>query len=431
MHAVIYTPRIHRIVLAVILSLAAVSAGAQNMLVNGTFDQGMEGWSEWASEFELVYHSDVGSTLAGGSGPGCMEVQLFSWIGGALGPLQEVAVTGGASYTLGGSVELPDSGDNLATLGLISVCWSDPDRQYLGECQDFGPAVTERGVWIRRSNEVTAPAGAAIATVKLLVGTPNVANETRPGVAYFDDIVFMPAGTPIKRQELFIPAAASAHGRNGTFWTTTGWFVNRTGVPLKVEGAFLYQEQDNSGQLSTLTLLGTVPARGYLEVRDLVAKLGAAGKTGGVYLVATAEGDDLPDRLVEVTSYTFTPNPGGSGSYGQGVPAVERGTGGQVVIVPGVYQDGDHRTNIGVLNTSGVQLDLIVNVYGKQGDYLGTVNWNLMPYEQRQVSVMDLGVQETSGGYVFINQRGVGGSFLGYATVVDQQTGDAVYTPGS
>ncbi len=414
----------------VVMVMMATFAGAQNLISNGAFDNGIQGWTEWASDFQLIYHPDLGSALDGGSGPGCLEERLSSWDGGAIGPFQDIPVTPGTAYTLGGSVYLPNSEDNLARLGTIKVDWWNADDAYIAS-DFFGPPVSDRGVWVRHEAAVFAPAGAAMAHVELMVATPNVENETRPGVAYFDDVVFTSTELPRKQQVLFIPAAASAHGRNGTLWTTTGWFANRTHVPLELEGAFLYQGKDNSSALIDLTTLGTVPAGGFLEVRDLVARLGAAGKTGGIYLVATAQGEDLPAELVAATSYTFTANPGGEGAYGQGVSAVGRAGGTQVVIIPGVYQGGDHRTNIGVLNTSGVRLDLLVNVLNQTGSSLGSATWTLLPYEQKQVSVTRLGVQEVSGGCVLINQRGTGGSFKTYATVVDEKTGDAVYTPGS
>ncbi len=422
---------IRRCVLGAALVAAVAPAGAQNLITNGAFDHGIEGWTDWASKFEIVYHPDVGSTLAGGSGQGCLEIRLSCWEGGGMGPVQSVPVTGGTTYTLGGSMYLPDFADNLATWGAVFVCWLDTDSHEVGTCQVAGSTVTQRGGWMERSADIAAPAGAVTAQVELMVATPNLENETRPGVAYFDDIVLTPVGVPTNRQELFIPAAASAHGRNGTLWTTTGWFANRTAVPLELQGAFLPQGKDNSEALSSLTALGTVPAWGFLEVQDLVARLGATGKTGGIYLTATARGDDLPDVLLVATSYTFTPNPNGSGSYGQGVRAVGRGNGAQVVTIPGIYQNDAHRTNIGVLNTSGVALDLIVSVYGNHGSSLGSANWTLQPYEQKQSSLTALGVNAASGGYVVINQRGTGGSFRSYATVVDQNSGDAVYTPGS
>jgi len=157
-------------------------------------------------------------------------------------------------------------------------------------------------------------------------------NETRPGVVYFDDISLVKAGATTSSQVLFMPASASVHGKKGTFWTTRGWFTNLTAAPLDIEAAFLRQGQDNTAAIGTLTHIGTVPANGFLEVDDMVAKVGGADLSGGLYLVASAPGAGLPAKMVEVTTYTFTPNPSGGGGLGQGVPAVGPGTKGAVVL---------------------------------------------------------------------------------------------------
>ncbi len=130
-----------------------------------------------------------------------------------------------------------------------------------------------------------------------------------------------------------------------------------------------------------------------------------------------------------MTTYTFTPNPDGDGGYGQGVPAV--GTGAKTKVkIPGIYQNSAYRTNIGVLNTSASNLEVNVHIFGTDGGVLGSGTWNLKPYEHKQVSVTKLGVNSASGGYVTFTRQGSTGLFQAYATVVDQKTGDAVYSLG-
>jgi len=69
-------------------------------------------------------------------------------------------------------------------------------------------------------------------------------------------------------------------------------------------------------------------------------------------------------------------------------------------------------------------------IHGLDGSTLASEVWTLEPYEQKQVSVKNLGVTEADGGYVTFTRSGTTGSFVAYATVVDQKTGDAVYTAG-
>ncbi len=416
-------------VVAVALALVASPGSTQNLITNGTFDQNVEGWSSWRETVTVVYHSDVGNTLSGGSGPGSMEVQFFEWEGGSAGPVVgPVSVTEGETYTVRGAAFVPDSGDNVADGADFIVAWYDASGGFVDQFWlHLWP--DERGSWLSASQDVVAPAGATQAAVGPVVVNPDLVNENRPGVAYFDDLVFMVKGTTNATQVLFIPASASANGRNGTFWTTTGWFANNTHVPVELKATFLRQGQDNSSALGDLTTIGTIPASGYLEVEDLAARIGGSGLSGAIYIEATATADGLPSTLVDATSYTFTPNPAGSGGYGQGVPAVGVGSK-SMVVIPGLYQGDEYRTNIGILNTTASQFDVKVWVCQPNGTVLGSATWTLRPYEQKQVPVTSLGVSSAAGGYVAFSRTGNFGSFQAYATVVDQYTGDAVYTQG-
>ncbi|NOZ93504.1 MAG: hypothetical protein GXP47_02040 [Acidobacteria bacterium] len=423
-----HTIRIHRLaVAAIVLVLAAVPAVAQNLVVNGTFDHDISGWTTQDPSVKMLYRSDLGNTLAGGSGPGAMEVQHLAWNGGGSGPLQLIPVTAGNTYTVSGAVFVPDSTDNLIDYALITLTWYD-EANFVLDRQEVA-ATSERGVWNAGSDDLVAPPGTAKAEVRAVVFTRNAENETRPSVAYFDDIAFAEAGAAGARQVLFVPASASAHGFNGTFWTTTGWFSSKVSVPVEIRAAFLRQGQSNLSAPGNLSHLGTIPANGFLEIQDMAAKLGGAGLSGGIYIEATAQGTGLPAELVGATTYTFTPNDKGPGGYGQGVPAVPVGVKTEVSI-PGVYQGEDYRTNIGLVNTSGANIEIDVRILARDGSTLAAAEWALKPYEQKQVSVTGMGVASTNGGSVTFSRVGSTGSFQAYATVVDQSTGDAVYTPG-
>jgi len=408
------------------------TAAAQNLITNGTFDHDIVGWTPENSHVTLSFLNDVGDTLPGGSGPGSIEVVYAQWAAGDSGASQVVQhLSEGVTYTVSGTAFAPDDEDNLAEAIKIAIQWRDAENVPLRvvDVLRFGNGPLEKGTWLSASGDFVAPAGAATAEIDIEVYTPPLENETRPGVVYFDDIVFAEKGSNTAKQVLFVPASASAHGSHSTFWTTTGWFANNVSFPVELKAAFLRQGQDNTAALESLTSIGTVPGDGYLEIGDMVAMIGGAGLTGGLYIEATAQAGGLPATLVEATTYTFTPNPGGGGGYGQGVPAVGTGAKNDVT-VPGVYQNGAYRTNIGALNTSASQVEIRVQIFGADGTMLGNQTWTLKPYEQKQVSVTKLGVSSASGGYVKFTRVGSSGSFQAYATVVDQKTGDAVYSLG-
>ncbi len=416
------------LLVAAALIVVAAPAGAQNLIVNGTFDHDASGWTAQNANIQVLFRADAGNTLSGGSGPGSMELHQPDWTGGGMGAYQDVQVTPGVTYTLTGAAFIPDTPANDGVTVDYFVGWYNS----LGGQFDFeyaGLWPIEKGTWLTVSKDLTPPEGAVKARVKALIYTVDDPSRTEPAVAYFDDITFAEQGASGAKQVLFVPASASAHGFNGTFWTTTGWFASNVSAPVEIKAAFLRQGQDNSAALGSLTDLGTVPAGGYLEVEDMVAKLGGAGKTGGIYIEATAQGNGLPVDLVRATTYTFTPNDKGPGGYGQGVPAVGIGAGTYArTLIPGVYQGSDYRTNIGAMNTAGQETGVHVEVHDSTGTEVASQVWDLKPYEQKQVSLKSMGVTSLSGGFVTVTQSGTTGSFQAYVTVVDQKTGDAVYT---
>ena len=412
------------------LVLVAGPAAAQNLVVNATFDSDVSSWQilPSATDIQIAHRSNVGSTLGGGSGPGSLQLSMAFWNGSRGGCFQNVTISGGVEYLVEATLMLPTDIDNTAIDAQLLVEWWNAEGSVI-DSDWIGVYPLDPNTWARASNSVVAPADAVTARIWLMVGTPALDNETVPGIALFDDVVFQEVGATQAQQVLFVPAAASAAGSNNTFWSTTGWFANQVSYPVELSAALLPPRQDNSGALSSLTAIGTVPANGFLEVTDLVAAVGESGKTGGLYIVATANAAGLPATLVEATTTTFTPNPSGAGVYGQGLPAVSAGTANQVVL-PGVFQSSARRTNVGVLNTSASTLEVELAVTDASGQIVGITDWTLRPYEQRQTSVTNLGPSSISGGWVLVRRTSSGGSFRAYLSVVDQSSGDAIYTAG-
>jgi hypothetical protein len=410
--------------------LVAGAATAQNLVTNAGFDGGVSGWqlTQGETDTQIAHRADVGSTLSGGSGPGSLQVEMSFWNGSLGGCYQQVTVNGGVEYRAEASLMLPTDIDNTANDAQMRIEWWDGDGWVI-DSDWIGVYPLDADTWARASDSVVAPADAVTARVWLMVGTPALDNETVPGIALFDDVVLLEVGATQAQQVLFVPAAASAAGNNNTHWSTTGWFANQVGFPVQLAAALLPPGQDNTAALASLTSIGTVPAGGFLEVTDLVAAVGESGKTGGLYIVATADAAGLPATLVHATTTTFTPNPNGAGVYGQGLPAVPPGIANEVVL-PGVFQGSARRTNVGVLNTSSATLEVTLQVTASDGQIIGTTDWTLLPYGQRQTSVTNLGASSINGGAITVTRTSTGGSFRAYLSVVDQSSGDAIYTAG-
>jgi len=225
---------------------------------------------------------------------------------------------------------------------------------------------------------------------------------------------------------LFVPAVASSPGLHGTFWSSSLWIHNLVETPVMVLGAVLPSGVDNGSAPDAVAQIATVPASGFVEVRDVVGALGTAG-TGGIYLMASTTDVTQAGDLVQITSKTFTPDPEGGGSYGQGIPAV-RADDLTHKVVPGAFEGGEFRTNVGVLNTSEETITVTIYVLAGDGARVGQAVWLLPPFGHQQQSITGLGVASLDGGSVSFQMAGSGGSFAAYTSVVDNTSGDAVYT---
>lgn len=406
--------------------LPASWAFSQNLVVNHSFDSDAAGWQTGSSAVTTIWRADAGSDLPSGSSAGALEVQHAFWNGGANGPWQEVLVTPAASYTFAASLLHPGDVDNVSNWIGVHLQWYTSTGQYIGREELGLPLDPASDVWSRVEGSYTAPSNAAAARVVLLVGNPADSGETRPGIGLFDDVVLSEVGADETRQLLFLPAAARARGAGGTDWRTALYLTNLVDVPVEVAAALLPPGGDNGGAVADAAVIATLPARGSLTVDDLVGELGEDGVAGGVALVLTAQGLDLPATLVSGTSYTFTPNPAGPGGYGQGVPATPAGDRGRV-FAAGVRQGADYRSNLGVLNTSDQPLEINLAVRDADGAAAGAGVWNLAPYEFRQVSVTDLTGGPLADGSVEFERNQASGTFRAYLSVVDQYTGDAAY----
>jgi hypothetical protein len=203
---------------------------------------------------------------------------------------------------------------------------------------------------------------------------------------------------------------------------------NAADEPADVFGAFLAKNRNNAAAVASPIFLATIPAHGTVELDDLVSALGNPEKTGGLYLLAEAAGAGEPLPFLHVTSYTSTPNGAGQGAYGQGIPAVASHHAVKTV-APGIFQSDQRRTNVGVLNTSSHWIELGITLLNASNTVTTTTSWLLAPYEQRQTSLTSFGISSMEGGTAVFVQTSPDGTYCAYLSVVDQDTGDAVYLP--
>jgi len=417
--------RSHFAALLLAMTVAVATASSQNLVTNPDFTTGSDSWTTPTATVEAVYRSDLGSDLEDGSGPGCLEVRHSAWIGSLDGAIQEIAdLRPGVRVAYQASYMRPSTND-VGQTAVLYLVWYDAQGVTVAAEGVYTDTVST-DTWQRLKGTSLVPSSAQTAELWLAVATPFSEDEDRPGVIFFDDAWFSTADDLVTSQVLFVPAAAAAQGFMGTYWSTTGWFASTIDTPLTLSGAFLPQNSDNTARVENLLELGTIEPHGYLEIEDIVTLLGGAGATGALVLRAEASDPTEPEILFRGITYTFTPNPRGAGSYGQGLPAVASGRAVKVVI-PGLYQNDQFRTNIGVLNTSPQTITLLLTIRGSRGEVVNGFMWSLPPYGHRQVPLANYGLTNLNGGTAVFSLTAGSGSFRAYASTVDEVTGDAVY----
>jgi hypothetical protein len=410
-----------RFILPLAIILWATTTAAANLLPNASFSD--PDVSDWVSGGLVAhtYSSDQGSDLPGDSGPGAMTV-TYSYFGGAwAGARYLVDGIGPGVYDVGGSFLIPEESAQGQEL-TVMVEFRDASNNTLDRVNSG--LVSASGAWTASRRSLEAPPGTTRAWIYAAVFTPSGSTEdTPPSVGVFDDLFFTGEGGPV--QELFVPAAASAPGQNGTQWSTGGWIANASDATLTISAALLGAGADNLGALSDAREIATVPPQGSIRIEDVVAALGESNTGGGLYLAAQADGVVDPP-LVVVTTHTFTPNPDGAGTFGQGIPAQAPGAGGRKLI-PGAVQTTAFRTNVGVLNTSGTTSDITIVIRRASGTVVSTTTWTLAPYEWRQQGLPSLGAGSLVDGSIEVLAEDWV-SYLAYASTVDQRSGDAVFS---
>jgi hypothetical protein len=229
-------------------------------------------------------------------------------------------------------------------------------------------------------------------------------------------------------QTLYLPAAANADGVNQTRWLTD--------LEIKAEGEegatfvveLLESYQNNNDPLSVDGTVGPGECRRLANV--LEAEFGFSG-TAALRVTATS------GRII-ANSRTFNDDPGGT--YGQTVPAVDvdRATGfGTHATLIQLSRSADpslgFRTNIGVVNTVGEQNSIEIDIHAADGTLLGTITRTLKPFEHRQFNDVfaTVGADEIGDGYALVRTTSENGSFITYASVVDNKSGDAVFILGA
>ncbi len=227
-------------------------------------------------------------------------------------------------------------------------------------------------------------------------------------------------------EEFVVPSAVHTRGENDTLWKTDLRIFNPCSTSILVDMRYLPEATNNNGTFH-LTLDFTLPPNGTELFDDVVEVFpGIAGDDKKGSLRINFDGPEGCLPMIMSRTYNDTPH----GTFGQYVPAVPvLPAQGHRMYLTGLAHNLYYRTNLGFANFSGQEVTLQVQLLDERGEPIGDPVYPMVPaYSTRQV----LRVAERANIFtdlnVFAAQVETGGADVtGYASVVDNLTGDPVY----
>ena len=241
---------------------------------------------------------------------------------------------------------------------------------------------------------------------------------------------------PIEAQlaaDWMVPAAAHNRGSNDTFWRTDLSFHNPHEFDLPVVVQVLPSDMVN---LEVPTLNFTLYPWETLNLWDVLGP-DVFDVEGTAAILAYADPslrcDPIEDCHFLVTSRTFTPEQGGNGEYGLTVPGASISSAmdwSSFGYAAGVLNDGDSfRCNAGVASWTGDWTRVRLDIQDADGQIVTSEVFDVPPFGQVQRRLLTSGF----GGTLVFYLESVPDEALvfPYATVINQQTGDASYLFGS
>lgn len=225
---------------------------------------------------------------------------------------------------------------------------------------------------------------------------------------------------------LLIPGSANLPGLNETRWRTELEIKAVGSKPAIFSIALLQRDRENvAPRMATLSLEAAAVVRFENALDELFSFNGAAA-----LLMTPLSGKIL------TTSRTFTGD-ATEGTFGQYVPAIPVsdaiafGETAELIQLSGSNGDTGFRTNIGLVNTSSSSINVSLEVFDADGSSLGVISQNLEGLEYRQIDRVLTGIinSEVADAWIRLSTSTPGGTFLAYASVVDNASGDSILIP--
>jgi hypothetical protein len=219
--------------------------------------------------------------------------------------------------------------------------------------------------------------------------------------------------------KLYLPVAAAGSGGFGSQWRTD----LRVLAVAPTEGVFItFIPTDGSRLRRGLFAMDG----GVLAIDDVVSRLGGRG-SGALSILSYGTGA----QRILATSRTY--NLTAAGTYGQLIPALDFHGAINRGVVIGVDRSEEYRTNFGMFNPNLEAVDVIIRLVSAAGNLLGSATQSLAPESHIQLNdifaVLNVPWQRNCRVDIEVDHSWQG--VHAYASVIDNQSGDAIYIPGT
>lgn len=219
-----------------------------------------------------------------------------------------------------------------------------------------------------------------------------------------------------------IPVVGQTAGANGTNFISDVRIFNDSASPATVLAYFTRSGADGGNEFTAQRI--QIPARATVALNRVLQTLFRTEGVGSL----TLEGEVANLR---VTSRTY--NVGGSGTFGQFIPAIDRrnaltSIGGEAVVVAPLTNDAAFRSNLGVVETAGASGEVETILRDRNGIEVRRERLAVLPFGHLQRPLGEISCVGCR-----IEFRIVSGAAIvaAYGSVVDNRSGDAIFIPGS
>ncbi len=294
------------------------------------------------------------------------------------------------------------------------------------------PAVTPQTPVVFQGSIVSAPPGTISLFVQTRAGCPVVEVDTLTaplGVYHRLGVALRIEGDPDVTtfvQTTTVPSIASVHGVGGIFFHTDLWLFNRDPNSVSVTARYRCFPGQNCGSGVASFQMDGFGAKTY---SDVVSSLfGGTESAGALELYVTSQ---IPDALYAL-SRTYSPAlpAATNGASIAALPATAAS--GNAVLVGLAGNGGNNsagfRTNVGVYNPLNASTNVSFRLQNSDGTLIGTTSITLAAFEAHQLN--DIFASTGHGEVVTTDAVLIITSDLpifGFATVIDNRTGDFVY----